>query len=195
MTQDISSMLAEKEPCMWGRATLVMLVSRTCITVTIITEKVMAHLRPVPIGASGTAMAHVSVRLAAWLRILDQTIGPIALEYTTRTSRKERVHGSMELRSPARPPAHDRGTRARRADRRAEPGAERCAHAAAGAGEGQAGDDQRPRALPAVAAAGVRGQVQRADRDGHVPALRRCANGAGLRRPRHHRLRAAGHLA
>jgi len=55
MTQDISSMLAENEPCMWGRATLVMLVSRTCITVTIITEKVMAHLRPDPMGASATA--------------------------------------------------------------------------------------------------------------------------------------------
>ena len=45
-------MLAENEPCMWGRATLVMLVSSTCITVTIITEKVIAHLRPVPIGAA-----------------------------------------------------------------------------------------------------------------------------------------------
>ena len=39
MTHDISSMLAENEPCMWGRATLVMLVSSTCITVTSMTEK------------------------------------------------------------------------------------------------------------------------------------------------------------
>ena len=37
---------------MWGRATLVMLVSSTCITVTIITEKVMAHFRAALIGAS-----------------------------------------------------------------------------------------------------------------------------------------------
>src|SRR5713226_8471290 len=52
MTHDISSMLAENEPCMWGSATLVMLVSRTCITVTIITENVMAHLWADPTGAS-----------------------------------------------------------------------------------------------------------------------------------------------
>ena len=52
ITHDISSMLAEKRPCMCGRATLVMLVSSTCITVTIITEKVMAHFRAELIGAS-----------------------------------------------------------------------------------------------------------------------------------------------
>src|SRR5215510_4217778 len=45
MTHDISSTPAESEPCMWGRATLVMLVSSTCMIVTIITENVMAHLR------------------------------------------------------------------------------------------------------------------------------------------------------
>src|SRR4029077_13562405 len=52
ITHDISSMLAEKLPCMCGRATLVMLVSSTCITVTVITEKVMAHFRAELIGAS-----------------------------------------------------------------------------------------------------------------------------------------------
>src|ERR671930_242852 len=52
MTQDISSMLAENEPCMCGNATLVTLVSSTCITVTIITENVMAHLWTDPTGAS-----------------------------------------------------------------------------------------------------------------------------------------------
>ena len=52
ITHDISSMLAEKLPCMCGSATLVMLVSSTCITVTIITENVMAHLRAALIGAS-----------------------------------------------------------------------------------------------------------------------------------------------
>src|SRR5438309_9023868 len=45
MTHDISSMPADSEPCMWGSATLVTLESRTCMTVTIITEKVMAHRR------------------------------------------------------------------------------------------------------------------------------------------------------
>src|SRR5437870_4234519 len=55
MTHDISSMLAENEPCMCGRATLVMLVSSTCITVTIITENVMAHLRAEPRGAVGAS--------------------------------------------------------------------------------------------------------------------------------------------
>src|SRR5437764_33344 len=59
VTQDISSMLAEKEPCMCGRATLVMLVSSTCITVTIITEKVMAHFRAAPRGASLTSAGGV----------------------------------------------------------------------------------------------------------------------------------------
>ena len=55
MTHDISSMLAENEPCMWGRATLVMLVSSTCITVTNMTESVIAHFRTDPTGASLTA--------------------------------------------------------------------------------------------------------------------------------------------
>src|SRR5438445_5012965 len=45
MTQDISSMPADSEPCMWGSATLVTLESSNCMTVTIITENVMAHRR------------------------------------------------------------------------------------------------------------------------------------------------------
>ena len=52
MTQDISSSPAESDPCMWGRATLVTLVSRTCMTVTIITDIVMAQRRAGEIGAS-----------------------------------------------------------------------------------------------------------------------------------------------
>src|SRR3989440_9595071 len=40
---------------MWGRATLVMEVSSTCMTVTIITENVMAHFRAAPMGASVTS--------------------------------------------------------------------------------------------------------------------------------------------
>ena len=59
MTHDISSMLAENEPCMWGRATLVMLVSSTCITVTSMTESVMAHFRADPTGASLTARRRI----------------------------------------------------------------------------------------------------------------------------------------
>src|SRR5438046_4331788 len=55
MTRDVASMLAWKEPCMCGRGTLVRLVSSTCITVTIITENVMAHLRPEPRGAVGAS--------------------------------------------------------------------------------------------------------------------------------------------
>ena len=53
-TQDISSMPAESEPCMWGSATFVTLVSRTCMMVTIITDIVMAHRRAGEIGASVT---------------------------------------------------------------------------------------------------------------------------------------------
>ena len=45
MTHDISSSPADSEPCMWGRATLVTLESRTCMTVAIIAENVMAHRR------------------------------------------------------------------------------------------------------------------------------------------------------
>ena len=52
MTLDVSSTLVESVPCMWGRATLVMLVSRICMIVTSMTEPVMAHLR-----AAGSAIA------------------------------------------------------------------------------------------------------------------------------------------
>ncbi len=45
MTQEVSSTLVDSVPCMWGRATLVMLVSRICMMVTSITEPVMAHFR------------------------------------------------------------------------------------------------------------------------------------------------------
>src|SRR5262245_37131505 len=72
ITHDISSMLAEKLPCMCGSATLVMLVSSTCITVTIITENVIAHLRAALIGASG-AGALGGVTSAG---SLDDLVGP-----------------------------------------------------------------------------------------------------------------------
>ena len=45
MTHATSSTLAESEPCMWGNATLVTLVSSTCMTATTMTEKVSSHLR------------------------------------------------------------------------------------------------------------------------------------------------------
>ena len=45
MTQEVSSTLVESDPCMWGRATLVMLVSSIWVTVISITEMVIDHLR------------------------------------------------------------------------------------------------------------------------------------------------------
>src|ERR1700716_53370 len=44
-THDISSMPADIEPCIGGRGTLVTLVSSACMTVTIITDRVMAQRR------------------------------------------------------------------------------------------------------------------------------------------------------
>src|SRR2546427_12419849 len=80
ITQDISSMLAANDPCMWGRATLVMEVSSTCITVTVITEKVMAHFRAELMGAGGAMGASVtSTTLAA--------PSPSARETRARTGR------------------------------------------------------------------------------------------------------------
>src|SRR5687768_1944821 len=46
MTHATSSTLADSEPCMWGSATLVTLVSSTCITATTMTENVSSHFRP-----------------------------------------------------------------------------------------------------------------------------------------------------
>jgi hypothetical protein len=45
MTHDVSSTLVESDPCMCGSATLVMLVSRICITVMSITDTVIIHFR------------------------------------------------------------------------------------------------------------------------------------------------------
>ena len=45
MTHATSSTLAESDPCMCGSATLVTLVSSTCITATTITEHVRSHFR------------------------------------------------------------------------------------------------------------------------------------------------------
>jgi hypothetical protein len=44
-TQDVSSTLVASEPCMWGRATLVMLVSIIWVMVISITEIVIIHFR------------------------------------------------------------------------------------------------------------------------------------------------------
>jgi hypothetical protein len=57
MTHDISSMLAENDPACGEGRRLVNVVSSTCITVTSITEKVMAHLCAEPKGASLTHLA------------------------------------------------------------------------------------------------------------------------------------------
>src|SRR5207249_9195029 len=57
ITHDISSTLAESEPCMCGRATFVTLVSRICMTVTSMTEKVISHFRAAESGAAGAGSA------------------------------------------------------------------------------------------------------------------------------------------
>jgi hypothetical protein len=51
-TQETSSTPADSEPWMCGRATLVTVTSSTCMTVTSITEPVMAHLRAEPTADS-----------------------------------------------------------------------------------------------------------------------------------------------
>jgi len=61
-TQAISSTLADSEPCMWGSATLVTLVSTICITVTSMTETVMAHLRAV----DSSAVAGGAISAGGW---------------------------------------------------------------------------------------------------------------------------------
>src|SRR5882672_5957430 len=79
-----------------------------------------------------------------------------------------------ERRPVARPDLHpDRGLIRR--------GPGRAPYAAADPGEGQAGHAERAGALAALAPARVRGQVQHPDGAGHVPALRGCAHGPGLR--------------
>src|SRR5262245_8185300 len=58
ITHDISSTPADSDPCMCGSATLVTLVSSTCMTVTIITDTVMAHRRAPDTGASPGGAGH-----------------------------------------------------------------------------------------------------------------------------------------
>src|SRR5436309_9393078 len=71
MTHYISSIPAESEPCMWGSATLVTLVSRTCMTVTIITENVMAQRRVGVIGGGSSGSRaltplHYGIAVPRW---------------------------------------------------------------------------------------------------------------------------------
>src|SRR5262245_7716216 len=58
ITHDISSTPADSEPCMCGSATFVTLVSSTCMTVTIITDTVMAHRWAPDTGASPGGAGH-----------------------------------------------------------------------------------------------------------------------------------------
>ena len=51
MTQEVSSTLVESEPCMCGRATLVMLVSSIWVTVISITERVIEGVATGVLGA------------------------------------------------------------------------------------------------------------------------------------------------
>src|SRR5262245_25071872 len=74
MTQDISSTPADSEPCMWGSATLVMLVSSTCMIVTDITDRVMAHLRAGEMGVSGAGAGLTR----AWYRGPRRLLHPAA---------------------------------------------------------------------------------------------------------------------
>src|SRR5438874_3523498 len=55
-------MPADIEPCMWGSATLVTLVSSTCMTVTIITDSVTAHRRPGEIVSASAMWYKASMR-------------------------------------------------------------------------------------------------------------------------------------
>src|SRR5258706_12285564 len=63
MTHDVSSTLVDSEPCMCGSATLVMLVSRICITVISMTEIVISHLRA---GERSSAGCRSSVTVGSW---------------------------------------------------------------------------------------------------------------------------------
>src|SRR5207237_935957 len=61
-THDISSMPADIEPCMCGSATFVTLVSSTCMTVTIITDRVTAHRRAGEIVSASAMWYKASMR-------------------------------------------------------------------------------------------------------------------------------------
>src|SRR5262249_53343748 len=72
MTHDISSIPADSEPCMCGRATLVTLESNTCMTVTIITENVMAQRRAGEIcqsvtGSTALTPQHYVITALGWV--------------------------------------------------------------------------------------------------------------------------------
>src|SRR5882762_9605445 len=58
----LSATPGDSEPCMWGSATLVTLVSTICITVTSMTETVMAHLRAV----DSSAVAGGAISAGGW---------------------------------------------------------------------------------------------------------------------------------
>src|SRR5262249_8249353 len=114
-TQDISSMPADSEPCMWGSATLVTLVSRTCMTVTIITESVIAHLRAVEISVSirGSVASTVrprifpsrldvnpstpsySLTLQVWARNLEGARCELCSRCGDRVSRFFQIHAAV----------------------------------------------------------------------------------------------------
>ena len=100
-------MPADSEPCMCGSATLVTLVSRTCMTVTIITESVMAHLRAGDICASvrssgASTFLPENLPKQAPCQSLDT---PAALDYFLRAMRPRNAHlnrGGSARRVPAR---------------------------------------------------------------------------------------------
>src|SRR5262245_5074490 len=77
MTHDIASMPADSEPCMCGRATLVTLESRTCMTVTIMTENVMAHRRAGEICPSVAVAAELTPTHYAITEPYGRPIAPL----------------------------------------------------------------------------------------------------------------------
>src|SRR3989304_720434 len=122
MTQVISSTLADMLPCMWVIATLVTLVSRICMKVTSITERVIRALREVGSARAssrlrdakvvGTALAdadrHVRrhpgpERVRVAVGAVEDDLGRDALDDLDPVAR--RVLGGQEREAGARPGA------------------------------------------------------------------------------------------
>src|SRR5262245_61535183 len=115
MTHDISSTPADSDPCMCGSATLVTLVSRTCITVTIITDTVMAQRRapdtdesPGGAGRRAWSRSPSTCRLGPVL-----TVGLLASEQRppVPSSNVSGTASHPELRVHAEPQCSDTGGR------------------------------------------------------------------------------------
>src|SRR6185503_12140122 len=87
MTQETSSNPAEREPWRCGSTTFVTLVSRICMNATIITENVMAHLRPAVIGGGSGGSDGTATRSRG---ASDPVVGCMRRLYGTRHARPHR---------------------------------------------------------------------------------------------------------